>query len=123
MKDPDSAGQNLPRRGVAIKLLGVVLIILGVLDSMLLWRGGFALSEPFILLIAAGVFVYAFGAIGFGTGRDLEPPPHPGEDQPVDREIDLSQRSAQAGPYHSSAGRVLQQTSQVERDSSGSEQP
>jgi hypothetical protein len=67
MPDHESVEQDAPRRGVAIKLLGVVMIILGVLDSMLSWRGGFALSEAYVLLIASGIFVYAIGAIGFGN--------------------------------------------------------
>jgi hypothetical protein len=69
MPNHESVEQDAPRRGVAIKLLGVVLIILGVLDSMLSWRGGFALSETYVLLIAFGIFVYAIGAIGFGERR------------------------------------------------------
>jgi hypothetical protein len=55
--------ENEPRKGVALKLLGVVLIILGVLDSMLSWRGGFAVSGSYALLMAFGVFLYALGSI------------------------------------------------------------
>ena len=67
MPDHELAEPVAPRRGVAIKLLGVVLIILGVLDSMLSWRGGFALNEAYVLLIASGIFVYAVGAIVHGS--------------------------------------------------------
>ena len=67
MPDHDAVEADAPRRGVAIKLLGVVLIILGVLDSMLSWRGGFVLNEAYVLLIASGIFVYAIGAIVFGS--------------------------------------------------------
>jgi len=123
MADHESIGQDAPRRGVAIKLLGVVLIILGVLDSMLSWRGGFALSESFIFLIAAGAIVYAIGAIRFGAEREAEPSPHLAEDRSLDSEIELSQRSNQAGSYPVSAGSVFQQTPHVERDSNGSERP
>ena len=66
MPDPDATEPEAPRRGVAVKLLGVVLIILGVLDSMLSWRGGFALHETYVLLIALGIFIYAVGAIAHG---------------------------------------------------------
>ena len=123
MPDHESVEREPPRRGVAIKLLGVVLIILGTLDSMLSWRGGFALSETYVLLIAAGIFLYAIGAIGLGAERDPQPSPGTGEDRPLDLEIDLSQRDGQVGSYHGGVSRVLQQTLQVERDSSGSEQP
>jgi len=69
----ESAMNNhaMPRRpakkGVVIKLFGVILIFLGVLDSMLSWRGGFAVSESFMLLFAAGILLYAFGAIRGGN--------------------------------------------------------
>jgi hypothetical protein len=65
MHDP-TIERSAPRRGVAIKLLGVVLIFLGTLDSMLSWRGGFALNETYVLLIAAGNFLYAIGAMRHG---------------------------------------------------------
>lgn len=50
-------------RGVVTRLFGVVLIIIGVLDSMLAWRGGFAISDVFVLFIATGIFVYFIGAV------------------------------------------------------------
>ena len=50
-------------RGVIMRLLGVILIILGVLDSMLAWRGGFAVSDLYVLLVASGIFVYFIGTI------------------------------------------------------------
>ena len=34
-----------PSRGAIIRLFGVILIILGTLNSMLMWRGGFMLSS------------------------------------------------------------------------------
>ena len=52
-----------PRKGSIIKLFGVVLIFLGAMDSMLSWRGGFAVAGFYIALIAAGVVVYALGAV------------------------------------------------------------
>ena len=54
-------------RGVVTRLLGVILIILGVLDSMLAWRGGFAISDVYILLVATGIFVYFIGALQRGS--------------------------------------------------------
>lgn len=50
-------------RGAIIRLFGVVLVILGTLDSMLMWRGGFADVGPYVLLIAAGLLLYAVGAM------------------------------------------------------------
>ena len=61
------AGQAGPRKGVVTKLFGVILIFLGVLDSMVSWRGGFAVSEVYALMIAAGLALYAVGAIRGGT--------------------------------------------------------
>lgn len=55
------------KKGVKTKLFGVVLIILGVLDSMLSWRGGFAVSDLYILLIASGISLYVIGAIRQGS--------------------------------------------------------
>ena len=54
---------NKSNRGVITRLFGVILIILGVLDSMLAWRGGFAVSDVYVLLVASGVFVYFIGAV------------------------------------------------------------
>jgi|ETNmetMinimDraft_16_1059900.scaffolds.fasta_scaffold580657_2 hypothetical protein len=51
------------RKGAIIKLFGVVLIFLGAMDSMLSWRGGFAVGDFYLALIAAGVLVYGLGAI------------------------------------------------------------
>ncbi|MFQ5549153.1 MAG: hypothetical protein ACE5FV_12740 [Woeseia sp.] len=55
------------QKGVITRLLGVTLIILGVLDSMLAWRGGYAISEMYILLVASGIFVYVIGAVQRGS--------------------------------------------------------
>ncbi len=50
-------------KGVIPKLLGVVSIILGFLDSMLSWRGGFELDPLFIALILGGVLLYITGSL------------------------------------------------------------
>ena len=63
------APQAEPRKGVVTKLFGVVLIFLGVLDSMVSWRGGFAVSEIYALMIVAGLALYVVGAIRSGAGR------------------------------------------------------
>ena len=51
------------KRGVKTKLIAVVLLFLGSMDSMLSWRGGFEVSDTTILLFAGGLALYAFGAI------------------------------------------------------------
>ncbi len=51
------------RKGVATRLLGVVAIILGSLDSVLSWRGGFDVEPFYITLIAGGVVLYISGSV------------------------------------------------------------
>ena len=58
-----------PGKGAILKLFGVVLIFLGALDSMLSWRGGFAVSDFYVFLIASGVLLYVVGAIRRGSGN------------------------------------------------------
>ncbi len=53
-------------RGAIIRLFGVILVILGTLDSMLMWRGGFALSNLYVGMIASGLFLYLIGTIRRG---------------------------------------------------------
>ncbi len=55
--------EQTPRKGAIIKLLGVVLVFLGAMDSMLAWRGGFAASDFYAVLILAGLALYAIGAV------------------------------------------------------------
>ncbi len=54
------------RKGAIPKLFGVVLIFLGVLDSMLSWRGGLALDAFYVFLIAGGALLYFIGAVRQG---------------------------------------------------------
>ena len=55
------------RRGVITKLFGVILIFLATLDGMLSWRGGIEISDFYLVLFAAGVFLFALGAIRQGN--------------------------------------------------------
>ncbi len=57
------------KKGVKTKLLGVILIILGALDSMLSWRGGFEAGDGYLVLIAAGMALFAVGAVRQGRGE------------------------------------------------------
>lgn len=50
------------RRGVKTKLIGVVLMALGFLDSLLTLRGGIPAYE-YLLLIFFGACVFAVGAV------------------------------------------------------------
>jgi len=52
-----------PRKGVKTKLFGVILIFLATLDGMLSWRGGLEISDFYLFLFAAGIFLFALGAI------------------------------------------------------------
>jgi len=56
-------------KGAIIRLFGVVLIFVGTLDAMLLWRGGLALDSSYTLLICTGVALFALGAVR-GSGAD-----------------------------------------------------
>ena len=60
---PDAA----PRKGAAIKLFGVAFIFVGMLDTMLSWRGGFRMDGAYALLIAFGFFLFALGVIRSGS--------------------------------------------------------
>ena len=75
MKD-QAMPREATKKGVELKLFGVILIFLGALDAMLSWRGGFAASESFMLLFAAGIFLYAIGAIR--SGYRYQKPGHAG---------------------------------------------
>lgn len=56
-------GNPVIRPGVKTKLFGIVMVFLGILDSLLSWRGGFTASKWYVMLIALGLFLYAVGAI------------------------------------------------------------
>ena len=50
-------------RGAIIRLFGVILIILGGLNAMLSWRGGFEVIPFYVILIATGLFLCLVGSI------------------------------------------------------------
>ncbi|HJN60874.1 MAG TPA: hypothetical protein QF630_07510 [Alphaproteobacteria bacterium] len=54
-------------KGTIIKLIGVVIIILGILDGMLSWRAGVALSNLYIYLILGGVLLFCVGVLRRGS--------------------------------------------------------
>jgi hypothetical protein len=57
------------KKGVLTKLFGVIFIFLGALDSMMSWRGGFTVSTSFVILIGAGILLYAIGAVRSRNSR------------------------------------------------------
>ncbi len=67
MPDDGTLQKDAPRKGAAIKMFGMALIFVGVLDSMLSWRGGFQVDGAYALLMALGFFLYALGAIRSGS--------------------------------------------------------
>ncbi len=69
MADDRTLSESAPRKGAGIKLFGVAFIFVGVLDSMLFWRGGFQMDGAYALLIAFGAFLVALGAIQSGRSR------------------------------------------------------
>lgn len=58
-------------KGSIIRLCGVVLIFVGMLDSMLFWKGGMVGHGFFLFLFAAGLVLYAIGSIA-RRRRDYE---------------------------------------------------
>jgi len=55
------------RRGVKTRLIGVVIIILGVLDTLLTSRGGLP-SDGYMIAIGIGAAIFAIGEVR--TRRD-----------------------------------------------------
>ena len=62
-KQSPDVENSASQKGVILRLLGVVAIILGFLDSMLSWRGGFAVEPFYIALILGGVMLYITGSL------------------------------------------------------------
>ena len=59
------------RRGVITKLLGFIIMVLGLLDSLLSLRGGMPAYE-YLLVIVAGACVFAIGAVRGAQQRPAE---------------------------------------------------
>ena len=57
------------RRGAKTRLIGIMILFLGLLNAMLSWRGGFALNAFPVVLIGVGLFVYTLGAIRRTAGE------------------------------------------------------
>lgn len=59
------------RRGVKTRLVGFILMVLGLLDSLLSLRGGMPAYE-YLLLIVFGACVFAIGAVRGGRRSSAE---------------------------------------------------
>lgn len=59
------------RRGVKTKLVGFIIMVLGLLDSVLTLRGGIPAYE-YLLLILLGACVFAVGAVRGGQRSSAE---------------------------------------------------
>lgn len=57
-----------PSRGAIIRLFGVIIIILGMLNTMLMWRGGFVVSTLYVGMISFGLLLTLIGTIRRGKG-------------------------------------------------------
>lgn len=51
------------RKGVLARVSGIMLIILGSMDCMLAWRGGFDINGLYIGLLVSGFILFAIGSI------------------------------------------------------------
>lgn len=63
MTTEDTDAVNANNRGAIVRLFGVILIILGGLNSMLSWRGGLEMVSFHSMLIVAGLLLCLVGAI------------------------------------------------------------
>jgi len=51
------------KRGVKTKLVGFIIMLLGLLDSLLNLRGGLPAYEQYLIVIMLGACVFAIGAV------------------------------------------------------------
>jgi len=54
---------EINNRGAIFRIFGVILLILGTLDVMLSWRGGFEVMPFHAGLIAVGILLCVIGAM------------------------------------------------------------
>jgi len=63
MKDEIAEVPGGDSRGAVFRIFGVILVILGWLDTMLSWRGGFEVQPFHAMLLVTGLLLYMIGAI------------------------------------------------------------
>ena len=63
MRDECAELPIINNRGAIFRIFGVILVILGWLDTMLSMRGGFEVYPFHVMLIVTGLLLYMIGAI------------------------------------------------------------
>ena len=61
--DRDPSPQESGAGGAIVRLFGVIFIILGALNTMLSWRGGFEILSLPVILLGSGLLLYAIGGV------------------------------------------------------------
>lgn len=61
-----AADVDAPKKGVKTKIFGAGLIFLGSINTILAWRGAYAVPELQVAIIVAGLFLYILGVIRSG---------------------------------------------------------
>lgn len=59
--DDEKSLQN--SRGLVARIFGVVLVLVGAMDCMLAWQGGFKINLLFVMFIMGGILVFTVGAV------------------------------------------------------------
>ena len=62
MPDEPTVADESSLKGVKTRIFGVMLICIGLLDSLLSWRGAAEVGEFPLGLLAAGLFLFVVGA-------------------------------------------------------------
>ncbi len=62
-KESSGVENSNAQSGVIFRMLGVTAIILGLLDSMLSWRGGFELNSFYLALMLGGAMLFIAGSL------------------------------------------------------------
>lgn len=65
-EEPLKTENSDPPKGILLKIFGIILLFVGGLNMVLLWRAGLYIDTTFILYILAGLGIYA---IGMGRAR------------------------------------------------------
>ena len=66
LNDKPMPEDEAPKRGVKTKIFGVCLLLLGMMNVMLAWRGSFDVPGLQIGILVAGAFLYIVGVIRSG---------------------------------------------------------
>lgn len=64
--DKSAPAEDAPKKGVKTKIFGVCLLLLGMMNVMLAWRGSFEVPPLQIGILITGAFFYIVGVIRSG---------------------------------------------------------